>query len=252
MLNEPFWPGRRLDHPRHHRAAGHDLDVGADQNTQRLGADGQWCGHGLKKCASPVDHLRTMDPGLYIAASGMLAEQVRQNQLSNDLANASTPGYKPDHGRAAELRLAAAGQHVHRAADRHDQHRRADRQDRHRHLPVDAQPDRPAAGLRHLRHRLLRRAHELGHPLHARRPVLVEQPEPARRPAGQPGARPERPADHREQQGHRPRLRPRRLQRAQRHQAGRPTTSPGPPRARPAAPSSRASSRPPASTPFRP
>ena len=38
-----------------------------------------------------------MDPGLYIAASGMLAEQVRQNQLSNDLSNASTPGYKVDH-----------------------------------------------------------------------------------------------------------------------------------------------------------
>jgi flagellar basal-body rod protein FlgF len=37
-----------------------------------------------------------MDPGLYIAASGMLAEQVRQDQLSNDLANASTPGYKSD------------------------------------------------------------------------------------------------------------------------------------------------------------
>ena len=37
-----------------------------------------------------------MDPGLYIAASGMLAEQVRQSQLSNNLANASTPGYKPD------------------------------------------------------------------------------------------------------------------------------------------------------------
>jgi flagellar basal-body rod protein FlgF len=37
-----------------------------------------------------------MDLGLYIAASGMLAEQVRQEQLSNDLANASTPGYKPD------------------------------------------------------------------------------------------------------------------------------------------------------------
>ena len=35
-----------------------------------------------------------MDSGLYIAASGMLAEQVRQSQLSNDLANASTPGYK--------------------------------------------------------------------------------------------------------------------------------------------------------------
>ena len=36
-----------------------------------------------------------MDSGLYIAAQGMLAEQVRQNQLSNNLANASTPGYKP-------------------------------------------------------------------------------------------------------------------------------------------------------------
>ena len=35
-----------------------------------------------------------MDPGLQIAATGMLAEQVRQNQLTNDLSNASTPGYK--------------------------------------------------------------------------------------------------------------------------------------------------------------
>jgi flagellar basal-body rod protein FlgF len=37
-----------------------------------------------------------MDLGLDIAATGMVAEQVRQDQLSNDLANASTPGYKPD------------------------------------------------------------------------------------------------------------------------------------------------------------
>jgi len=35
-----------------------------------------------------------MDAGLYIAAQGMLAEQVRQTDLSNNLANASTPGYK--------------------------------------------------------------------------------------------------------------------------------------------------------------
>ncbi len=35
-----------------------------------------------------------MDIGLSIAAQGMLAEQVRQNDLSNNLANASTPGYK--------------------------------------------------------------------------------------------------------------------------------------------------------------
>jgi flagellar basal-body rod protein FlgF len=37
-----------------------------------------------------------MDRGLYIAASGMLAEQVRQDQIANDLANASTSGYKSD------------------------------------------------------------------------------------------------------------------------------------------------------------
>jgi flagellar basal-body rod protein FlgG len=34
--------------------------------------------------------------GLYIAATGMLAEQIRQDQLANDLANASTVGYKPE------------------------------------------------------------------------------------------------------------------------------------------------------------
>lgn len=39
-----------------------------------------------------------MDAGLYIAAQGMLAEQVRQSQLANNLSNASTPGYKPDQG----------------------------------------------------------------------------------------------------------------------------------------------------------
>ena len=37
-----------------------------------------------------------MERGLYIAASGMLTELVRQDQLANDLANASTPGYKAD------------------------------------------------------------------------------------------------------------------------------------------------------------
>jgi flagellar basal-body rod protein FlgG len=37
-----------------------------------------------------------MDPGLTIAATGMIAEQVREDQLTNDLSNASTPGYKPD------------------------------------------------------------------------------------------------------------------------------------------------------------
>jgi flagellar basal-body rod protein FlgG len=38
----------------------------------------------------------SMERGLYIAASGMLSEQVRQDLIAHDLANASTSGYKPD------------------------------------------------------------------------------------------------------------------------------------------------------------
>jgi flagellar basal-body rod protein FlgG len=41
-----------------------------------------------------------MERGLYIAAAGMLAEMVRQDQITNDMANAATPGYKAD--RAAQ------------------------------------------------------------------------------------------------------------------------------------------------------
>jgi flagellar basal-body rod protein FlgF len=37
-----------------------------------------------------------MDLGLNIASAGMLAEQVQEDQISNDLANASTPGYKAE------------------------------------------------------------------------------------------------------------------------------------------------------------
>jgi flagellar basal-body rod protein FlgG len=37
-----------------------------------------------------------MERGLYIAASGMVAEMARQDAIANDLANASTPGYKSD------------------------------------------------------------------------------------------------------------------------------------------------------------
>jgi flagellar basal-body rod protein FlgF len=37
-----------------------------------------------------------MERGLYIAAAGMVAEQARQDQIANDMANAATPGYKSD------------------------------------------------------------------------------------------------------------------------------------------------------------
>jgi flagellar basal-body rod protein FlgF len=56
-----------------------------------------------------------MDVGLSIAASGMVAEQVREDQLANDLANSSTPGYKPtDDVQSAfgSLLMKSAGQTV--------------------------------------------------------------------------------------------------------------------------------------------
>ena len=43
--------------------------------------------HEPKESPFPADH-RTMDLGLEIAASGMVAQQVRQDQLANNLANA--------------------------------------------------------------------------------------------------------------------------------------------------------------------
>src|SRR5262245_35955556 len=40
------------------------------------------------------DRYRPVERGLYIAAAGMLAELARQDRIANDLANATTPGYK--------------------------------------------------------------------------------------------------------------------------------------------------------------
>lgn len=58
-----------------------------------------------------------MERGLYIAASGMLTELVRQDQLANDLANASTPGYKADESTQSSfgqmlLQNSATGQQI--------------------------------------------------------------------------------------------------------------------------------------------
>jgi flagellar basal-body rod protein FlgF len=50
-----------------------------------------------------------MQRGLYIAASGMVSEMARQDLIANDLANASTPGYKADRavqGSFGEILLA--------------------------------------------------------------------------------------------------------------------------------------------------
>lgn len=55
-----------------------------------------WLGQALKNRPYRAITRTEMDLGLFIAASGMVAEQTRQAQLSNDLANASTPGYKSE------------------------------------------------------------------------------------------------------------------------------------------------------------
>jgi flagellar basal-body rod protein FlgF len=44
-----------------------------------------------------------MERGLYIAASGMLAELARQDQIASDLANVSTVAYKPERTSVASF-----------------------------------------------------------------------------------------------------------------------------------------------------
>ena len=98
-----------------------------------------------------------MDRGLYIAASGMLAEQIRQDQIANDLANASTPGYKADRTDAAASSASCCSPT--RATGATIGARRTGVQvDRHRHRlhPAAAPRDRRAARLRDRRRGLLR------------------------------------------------------------------------------------------------
>ncbi len=57
--------------------------------------------HSPQVAAAAAEYPGRMDRGLYIAASGMLAEMVRQDQIANDLANSTTPGYKADRSAQA-------------------------------------------------------------------------------------------------------------------------------------------------------
>ena len=124
----------------------------------------------------------------------MVAEQTRQDQLSNDLANASTPGYKPDESPQHSFGDDAARQHRGRAGDRLGRPGRRARQDLHRH---DARLDagnRRTARLRDRGQRLLRRQDRPGRALHARRAVHdLRHGRPHRRQR-RPGARARRSA----------------------------------------------------------
>ena len=162
-----------------------------------------------------------MDTGLYIAASGMLAQQVREDQLANDLSNASTPGYKTDASVQSDfgsmlLANTATGQPIGQINTGVQLGTPVTNM-----TPTVAAFDWPATRLRDRGDRLLRRAHLPRSPLHPRRPVRRERPGPARRRTGQRRALPERRPDRRQRPRDRPGVLARRVQRQQPHQAGR-------------------------------
>ena len=96
-----------LGHVRSERGARSELEVGeAGAEERRLDGEhlhARVIGGALVKFTPSRPITGRMDRGLYIAASGMIAETVRQDQIANDLANASTPGYKADRSTQKEF-----------------------------------------------------------------------------------------------------------------------------------------------------
>ena len=195
-----------------------------------------------------ADDQPEMDRGLYIAASGMLAEQIRQDQIANDLANASTPGYKADRTSQrsfGDLLLANSRDRRRPSARR----ARPSRSTRSSPTSPAARCARPASrSTSHQRRRLLRRADRAGRALHAQRPVRARHPGPARDRRRRSGAGRQRPADHRFADGA---VDPRAIGVFNAHEPAKQgdRSSPAPPPAPPPAPSAPARSRAPAPTP---
>ena len=77
-----------------------------------------------------------MDLGLNIASAGMLAEQVQEDQISNDLANASTPGFKASSSAQQSFGAMLLQNTADGADDRLDRPRRRGQQE---HRPISAQ-----------------------------------------------------------------------------------------------------------------
>ena len=140
---------------------------------------------------------RPMDRSLYIMASGMLTELARQDRIANDLANASTPGYKrtvaTQHA-FGDILLESRRNGAPRRRRR--PRRRGGRQPR-RPDAGRAPHDRGAARRRARRRRLLRRRDRERRALHARRPVPRRRERQARHGRRRHRARHERQADRR-------------------------------------------------------
>ena len=110
-----------------------------------------------------------VERGLFIAASGMLAAQIRQDVIANNLANATNPGFKREVLSQTAFGDLLLSNTPDRRSDRAAQPRHADHDDQaepvQQRVPLDAEHPRPG----HRRQRLLRRADRPGRQLHPQR-----------------------------------------------------------------------------------
>ena len=153
----------------HHRRAFADRDV-REHVAQQRGGDRDGV-HPLKDARPRGRWVTNMDRGLYLAASGMLAEQLRQDQIANDLAECVDGRLQGRAHDAAVVRADASHQLRHRPVDRQRDHGRRGTNTVTDWTAAAAEGHGRAAGLRDQRRRLLRRQDRRGHALHAQRPV---------------------------------------------------------------------------------
>ena len=135
-----------------------------------------------------------MERGLFIAASGMLAAQIRQDVIANNLANATNPGFKREVMSQVAFGDLLLSNTQTGAGDRAAQHGHPDHLGQaepvQQRVPLDAEHARPGDR----RQRLLRRADRPGRLLHAQRRVHDRHQRVPDHGAGRQGARQGRPA----------------------------------------------------------
>ena len=187
--------------------------------------------HGRGRRSSPRVS-PTMDRGLEIAASGMLTELVRQDSIASDLANASTPGYKPEVVAQSSFGDVLNVDRSAPARARPRRLRRADLEDRDRPDPGAARADRRAARRRARTAPASSRPDAERHALHARRPARRRRArarsspptgDPVLDPTGKPitiGAHADRPDDRDRRHDHRRRQDARHDRRRLAHEPG--------------------------------
>ncbi len=137
-----------------------------------------------------------MERGLFAAASGMLADQIRQDVIANNLANATTAGFKGDVavGEAFPDMLVNQLQTGAKVGDARP--RLAHQPDLHERQAGRAPPDRQHLRPRGRRQRLVLGAGPVRRRVHAQRHLHDRREGPARDRRRTAGARRRRPAHH--------------------------------------------------------